>query len=283
MVDRDVKEDSHGGEADDQARAAVRDERKRDPGERREAEHGAHVHRGLPADERGEPRGEELAEGFAASEGDVEAGIAEHGERGDDSEGPQEPELFADDREDHVRGGLRQVVDLLDGLAQPDAEDSPGAQGDHRLHRLEAPVLGILPRVEKGEDPLPPVGLEPDRGEHDDGTEGSGAEEHGDPRPRHHQHGSHHDGYRYGGAEVRLDEDESAREPDDEAQGPGELAEGLGRRPPGEIGGHPEGERELGDLGRLQRGGTEGEPAAGAVHGVAEDEDGQEEDEARGE
>ena len=45
IVARDVKEDAHAGEADDEARPAVRHERQRDPGQRRDAQHGRDVDR----------------------------------------------------------------------------------------------------------------------------------------------------------------------------------------------------------------------------------------------
>ena len=49
---RDVKEDADASERDDEARAAVGDERQRDPGQRREPEDGGEVDRRLAADER---------------------------------------------------------------------------------------------------------------------------------------------------------------------------------------------------------------------------------------
>ena len=65
MATGDVKEHADGCELDDEARAAVGDERKRDPRQRREAEHGREVDDGLAADERDERRREPLAEGVA--------------------------------------------------------------------------------------------------------------------------------------------------------------------------------------------------------------------------
>src|SRR5918992_4552463 len=44
LIDRDVKEDADGREQDDKARAAVGDERQRNAGQGREAEHGGEVH-----------------------------------------------------------------------------------------------------------------------------------------------------------------------------------------------------------------------------------------------
>ena len=54
--------------------------------------------------------------------------------------GPDEPELLADDGEDHVGVRLGQEVDLLHALAEPVAEDAAGAEADLRLHDLEAAI-----------------------------------------------------------------------------------------------------------------------------------------------
>src|SRR5262245_30577089 len=95
MVDGDVKEDPDGGQHDDQTRPAVGDERERDPGQRREAEDGGEIDQRLPRDERRDARGEQLPERVAAPERDIEAGPAEHDERGHDRPAPDEPELLA--------------------------------------------------------------------------------------------------------------------------------------------------------------------------------------------
>src|SRR5437868_6018553 len=51
----DVKEDADRRELDDEARAAVGDERQRDSRQRREAEHGCEIDHRLPGDERDDP------------------------------------------------------------------------------------------------------------------------------------------------------------------------------------------------------------------------------------
>src|ERR671923_382248 len=167
MARGDVKEDSDGGEADDEARAPVGHERKRDSGQRGEPHHSAHVHGRLSTHERRDPRRESLAEGIAAPQRDVEAGVPEDGEGSDDPERAEETKLLADDREDHVRGSLGQVVDLLHALAEPDSEEAARPERDHRLDGLKARSFCVCPRVEEAEDPCAPVRLEPDRGEHD--------------------------------------------------------------------------------------------------------------------
>src|SRR5439155_10206897 len=68
----DVKEDSDGGEQDDEARAAVGEERQRNPGQRRDAHHGRNVERGLPTDEHGQAGGEQLPERVAAAACDLQ-------------------------------------------------------------------------------------------------------------------------------------------------------------------------------------------------------------------
>src|SRR5581483_1203314 len=77
MPAADVKENPGGGERGNEARAAIGDERQRDPRQRRDAEHRGEVDRRLGADEDGEPRGEHLAERVAAGEGDPQAGPGE--------------------------------------------------------------------------------------------------------------------------------------------------------------------------------------------------------------
>ena len=80
--------------------------------------------------------------------------------------------------------------------------------------------------------------------------------------------------------QVGLDEDERERRADDEPDRAQELADGLRRRPPGEVGGDPDGEGDLGELGRLQRDRPVGQPPAGAVDRRPQGEHRDEEDEA---
>src|SRR5207247_200797 len=67
-IPSDVKEDPDRGEDDDDARAAVRDERERDPGQRRDADDRREVQGGLPADEHRQAGGDVLAERVPARE-----------------------------------------------------------------------------------------------------------------------------------------------------------------------------------------------------------------------
>ena len=152
VIRGDVKEDPHGREQYDEARPAVGDERERDPGQRGDAEHGREVDGRLTADERRDPGGEQLPERVAAAQRDREAGERERGEGGDHGCRPDQPELLADHREDHVRLLLGEVVDLLDALAEALARDAAGADPDQRLDGLEAGVLRVGPRIEEAEE-----------------------------------------------------------------------------------------------------------------------------------
>jgi hypothetical protein len=163
MLAGDVKEDADGQEGDNQARAAVRDERKGNTGQRSQSEHGCEIDHGLPRHERDEPSRQPLPEGIGARERDPETGIGKGGIGGDHGGHSQKAELLADDREDHVRVRLREVVDLRHSVTQADAEDAAGSHSDQRLHGLEACALRILPRVEEAEDARAPIRLEPDR------------------------------------------------------------------------------------------------------------------------
>src|SRR4051794_2853200 len=93
-IARDVKEDADGGEHDDEARAAVGDERERDPRQRREAHHRREVDRRLAADEHGEARGEALPERVPAAQRDPQARVREREVREHESGRAEEPELL---------------------------------------------------------------------------------------------------------------------------------------------------------------------------------------------
>src|SRR5687767_1100190 len=111
LIASDVKEDPDGREQYDEARAAVGDERQRDPGQRRDAQHGRKVDGRLAADERRDPGCQELPEGITAAQRDREARERERGEGGDHGRRPDQAELLADHGEDHVRLLLWEVVD----------------------------------------------------------------------------------------------------------------------------------------------------------------------------
>src|SRR4051794_2836375 len=140
---RDVKEDAHRHELHHEARAAVRNERKRDSGQRSHPEHGREVDRGLAGDESGNPGGEPLAERIDALERDLQSGPGEERVREDERAGADEPQLLADHGEDHVRVSLGQEVELPDALPEPVAEEAARAEADLRLHDLISTDLRV--------------------------------------------------------------------------------------------------------------------------------------------
>src|SRR6185436_3062247 len=224
-IARDVKEDPDAGERDHEARAAVRDKRQRNPGQRREPHHRSEVDRRLAADERGQAGREPLAEGVLALQRDLQAEVGEGAVGGDHGGRADEAKLLADDGEDHVRVRLREVVHLLNALAEAHAEDPAGAEPDHRLHGLEAGPLRVLPRVEEAEQARAAVRLEPDGEQAERGDDPEAGTERPARRARDEQHrGKHHDD-RNRGSEVGLDQDQPAEDERDEADRAPELGE----------------------------------------------------------
>src|SRR5437660_4191306 len=90
----DVKEDADRTEHHHEARAAVGDERERDSGQRRNADRGGHVDRGLPTDERRDPGCEPFCEGVAAGDREPHARVRERAERHQHERDPDEAELL---------------------------------------------------------------------------------------------------------------------------------------------------------------------------------------------
>src|SRR6266540_3964215 len=248
----DVKENAHRGERDDEARAAVRDERKRDSGQRSEADDGREVDQRLPADEGRQAGREPLAEGVAGTKRDAQAGVGEDRVCGDHEARAEQAELLADDREDHVRVRLREVVHLADALTEPDAENPARAEPDQRLHRLETGSLGVVPGIDEAEEARAPVRLEPDRRERERSRDRPPTGEHAQRRAGDEQDRAEHYRDRDHRPQVRLGEDERTEGAGDQADRLDELAEATGRGPAGEIGGGPDRERELGELRRLE-------------------------------
>src|SRR5581483_1362193 len=280
-ITSDVKEDPDCTEHHHEARAAVRDERKRDSGQGSDAENRREVDRRLPADQGRDPRGEPLRERVAAGEREPDACVRERAVREEEQRHADQPELLADHRADHVRRRLGEVVERLDPLAEPAAEDPARAEADECLDVLEAEPGGVLPRVEEGEEAVAPVRRRPggDAGEGDDDPVGGGEER--EPRPRDEEDRADDEEDRERGAEVRLDEHQERERPDEEPDRAPELLEGARRRLPREIRREPEDDRELRELRRLEDERPDGDPAAGSVDPGADGEDAEAEDERR--
>ncbi len=182
-----------------------------------------------------------------------------------------EPELLAEDGEDEVVLGLRDVAPLLSGLAEARAPPAAGGQGVHPVRRLEAGVGGVRA--------VPHPGLHPDhavRGEEGQGQDAQHAQrQEGEEDPPmgagHVQHRGQHDREDDRGPEV------AARHHQDQQQ----QAAGQHRdqRVP-HLGDEavlalqdrrrPQGQGELGGLGGLHPEPADAQPVAIAAHGDAE-------------
>ena len=112
------------------------------------------VDAGLPDDDRGDARRQQLAEQLLAVQGDAEAGPGQRHVQRQQDEQADEPELLADDAGDHVGGLLGQEAELLHGVAEADAEQAARGDGDQRLRRLVAAALRVLPGVEERDETL---------------------------------------------------------------------------------------------------------------------------------
>src|SRR5216683_260963 len=156
----DAEQDADRRQGGRQRRSAIAEERQRHPRDGQGVGHRRHVQqrfKGDPRRDRGrEPDAKTIRgaqRGPVAPQSEEEK--ADHHERGADEAG-----LLADDRKDEVRVRLRQPAVLLDRMADPDPEPSPGGKPVERLGRLEAGperiAEGVLERGEPGE----PVGLE---------------------------------------------------------------------------------------------------------------------------
>ena len=64
--------------------------------------------------------------------------------------------------DDHVRVGLGQVAELLDALAETDAEEAAGAERELGLHQLVAAPRRLVARVQERRQALRAVRLGPD-------------------------------------------------------------------------------------------------------------------------
>src|SRR6185436_19309278 len=228
-IRRHIQEDADRRQLDDQVRAAVGDERQRDPGERRESQNGHEIDRRLTADERDETGREVLSEGVPARQRDAESGPREERVGEDHAGRADEPELLADDRQDHVRVRFREVVDLLDSLAEPFAEQPARAEPDLRLHDLEAAPLRVVPRVEEAEEAVAAVRLEPDRDGAEREREPARGAQHAPRYPGDEEQRRRGDEERDRRAEVGLDDDHGAEEAEHEAERLRELPQRLRR------------------------------------------------------
>ncbi len=174
-----------------------------------------------------------------------------------------------------------QEVDLLDALAEPDAEEAARPERDQRLDGLEAGSSRDPPR-DRGRrggahGGTAPARSPPWRDRHDP----RGAPEDAHRRPGDDEHRGDGDDDRDRRSQVGLREDERADGEHGQPDGLQELPERLRRPAPAQVAGEPEHDGELGELGRLEVDHAHRQPAAGAVHGRADHEHGDEQTERR--
>ncbi len=81
--------------------------------------------------------------------------VGQDEEHQDHEPGPDEPELLADDREDEVVPGVREVQPAgRAALAQARPQDAAEPEREEALDRVEARTERVAPGVEPGPDPL---------------------------------------------------------------------------------------------------------------------------------
>src|SRR5215216_2799064 len=100
-------QDAHGGEADQEARAAIAYEGQRHPGEREDDHSRPDVEDRLDGDHGGEARGQASGQDRRRAHRDSESGQYYEAEGGHYHHHAQEAEFLPDEREDHVRPEFR--------------------------------------------------------------------------------------------------------------------------------------------------------------------------------
>ncbi len=104
------------------------------------------------------PHGEQPGERVRRIDGDPVALVGDDDEQGDDRERADKTPLLADDREDEVRRGRRQIEELLAALTEPKAGDPSQGERHQRLDRVVPGVERVAERVEERLDTLHLVG-----------------------------------------------------------------------------------------------------------------------------
>ena len=159
---RDVQQDTRREERHEERRASEGDEGQRQPLGRQRPRHHAEIHEGLGREHDGQPERQVAAEGVRRAQPDPQAPPHEEHEERHHDHGARQPQLLADDGEDEIGVGLRQVEELLLGLAQPAPEPPARGQRQEGLDDLEARALRVVPRVHEGDHAPQAVGLHRD-------------------------------------------------------------------------------------------------------------------------
>ena len=139
---RDVAQHARREQAHHQRRAAVADERQRQPLGRQRAQHDADVDQRLQPEHRGDAEGQVAAERVARAERRAQPAPDQHAEQPPTTNSmPEQPQLLADDGQDEVGVRLGQEEQLLPAVAEAQAGDAARADADQRLGDLVADVV----------------------------------------------------------------------------------------------------------------------------------------------
>src|ERR671921_650282 len=137
-------EDPGSGEADDHARAAVADKREGHPGQRDGAHGRPDVEGRLDDEHRREPRRQATSHHRGSVQRDLEPREREEGAGPNHGHHPQEPQLLADEGEDHV--GLRLGDgDVALSRPGPDTQKAACLYSDHGLYDLVSGTIRHSP------------------------------------------------------------------------------------------------------------------------------------------
>src|SRR2546428_782659 len=276
-----VEEDTDGDEPNAQRAAAVGDEGQRDPRHRHEARDDGHVHPGLECEPHGDTGREERAGRVLGRQGDAHAA-----ERDDQGEQPHrertgEAELVAEDREDRVGVGMRQITELLAAGSETLANRAAERGRIQRLDRLDARAPGVGPGVDEREQTLVPLRVDDGERKHGDTGEDAEGDEDLQARARREVDRQRDDDDHDRGAEVGLGHDEAEHQHRDQNERHGDAPRADVVTPRAEPRRQIHDERELGELRGLQPDEpAESKPPRGATGGHADTGD-QDRDEQR--
>src|SRR6266850_6352559 len=149
---RDVQQHPEGAQADDQARAAVGQERQRDPLRRHQTQRYRHVHHRLRDQPDRNPHPEVITTAVRGAHGRHDAAPEQHPERRNHRRGSDQPQLLRDHREDEIGVRLRQEEQLLAALADALAVQAAAGHCQDRLAHLEAGPQRVVLRVQERQD-----------------------------------------------------------------------------------------------------------------------------------
>ena len=271
LVAGEADEEPEGDQGRHQRGAAVGDQWQRDADDGQQGQHHADVDDHLAHQPDGDAGGHVAHERVGGVDRQPDGGVRDRPEQREHQQRPDQAELLAEHREDEVGVRLGQVAPLLLARGEALAEDAAAGHAEEAVAGLPAGALEVLERVDEAGQARTALGVgrgeverhDPHRGQRD----AEQARRHTDDPEHAEQDGEQHQG----GAEVVL-EDHQQRDQRDHGRHGQErvprvveqlLLLGV------DVGG-PQDDRELGDLGGLDRERPERQPVAVAVDGEPE-------------